>query len=290
MFATEINVEDIAIAVLYEDAAVCNPMATVNAFAMRARQLGVSIYEDTEVTDIKVSGGKIQSVVTSEGEISTPIVVNAAGLWSARIGHMAGVDIPITVIAQEVTFFLPPWDFPPAFPQFHDTTYELVTGPDHRSGLINLYDRYQVAEWKVVDADTYNHDAELETATMNMKLVIPRFPAMARASYRGGPTGAYDMTPDSAPVFGPVPEVEGFYLDCGWSGDGFMTSPVTGELMAELITTGRTTFVDLSKFHLGRFAEGKLLTGPWYSPDESLGQGLKQRRQSLRLPDWKTQI
>jgi len=288
MWPAEINVEDMAISILYEDASYCNPMATVSAFAVRAKQLGVSICEDTEVTEIRTSGGKIHSVVTNQGEIATPVVVNAAGLWSDRVGRMAGVDIPITVSQQEVTFFRPPWDFSPEIPQLHDVVYEVVYGPD-RSGLINVYDRYQVAELKVVDPDTYSHEAEQERVTLNMKMMIPRFPAMARASYRGGPTGAYDMTPDSAPVIGPVPQVEGFYLNCGWSGDGFMTSPVMGDLMAELITTGRMTFIDLSEFHLGRFAEGKFLEGPWYSPDEKLGQVMKERRQGLSLPPWMTQ-
>ncbi len=285
IWPAEINAEELAVSVLYEDASYCNPVATVNAFALRAKQLGVSIYEDTEVTEIRTSGGKIQSVVTNQGESSTPVVVNAAGLWSDRIGRMVRVEIPITVILQEVTFFSPPWDFSPEIPQLHDTVYEVVYGPD-RAGLINVYDRYQVAKWKVVDPDTCSHEAEQESVTLNMKMMIPRFPAMARASYRGGPTGAYDMTPDGAPIIGATPEVEGFYLSCGWSGDGFMTSPVMGDMMAELITTGRMTFLDLSKFHLSRFAEGKLLVGPWYSPDENSAKKLEQKRQSLTLPTW----
>lgn len=285
MWPAEINTEDLAISILYEDAAYCNPVATVNAFAIRAKQLGVSINEDTEVTAIKTGGGKVSAVVTNQGEIATPVVVNCAGLWSDRIGQMVGIEIPITVILQEITFFAPPWDFSPEIPQLHDTVYEVVYGPD-RSGLINVYDRYQVAEWKVVDPDTYSHEAKQESVTLNMKMMIPRFPAMARASYRGGPTGAYDMTPDGAPIIGSVPELKGFYLNCGWSGDGFMTSPVMGDLMAELITTGKMTSIDLSRFHLGRFAEGKLLVGPWYSPEANLAEELKQRRRNLTLPTW----
>jgi sarcosine oxidase subunit beta len=285
MWPAEINVDDIALSVLYEDASYCNPMATVSAFATRAKQLGVSLYEDTEATEITVSGGKVRSVDTSQGEIATPVVVNAAGLWSGRVGRMAGIEVPITVTHQEITFFRPPWDFSPEIPQLHDTIYEVVYGPD-RSGLINVYDRYQVAQNNVVDPDTYEHEASQERVTMNFKMMVPRFPALVRASYRGGPSGAYDMTPDSAPIIGAVPEVEGFYLNCGWSGDGFMTSPAMGDLMAELITTGRTTSIDLSAFHLGRFAEGKLLEGPWYSPGEDLSQKLMELRQGLSLPSW----
>lgn len=283
MFTAEINVDDIAISVYYEDCYVCNPGATVSALARAAKQLGVSIYEDTLVTGIKVSRGEVSSVITNQGEIATTIVVNAAGLWSDRIGRMVGVDIPIKPIRVQVTLFEPPWDFSPQCPQLHDAVYEIVYGPE-RGGRLNIHDRYQVAEYTVVDPDTYSHDAAPEAVTMNVKMMFARFPSLARASFRGGATGAYDLTPDAAPIFGAVPEVGGFYLNCGWSGDGFMTSPVMGDLMAELILTGKTTLIDLSPFRLSRFKEGKLLVGPWYSPDNRAGQLMNQRRQSLKLP------
>jgi sarcosine oxidase subunit beta len=43
----------------------------------------------------------------------------------------------------------------------------------------------------------------------------------------------------------------------GFSGHGFMHGPVGGLLMAELITHGRATTVDISTLALNRFAEGK---------------------------------
>ena len=80
------------------------------------------------------------------------------------------------------------------------------------------------------------------------------------------------MTPDDSPIFGAVPEVEGFYCHCGWSGMGFCSSPVMGDLMAELITTGKTTFIDTSLYQLSRFKEGKALKLGWFVAEEDKGK------------------
>ena len=76
----QLNVEGFGAGIYYPDACHLNPLTTVAAFAKRARDLGADIREETEVTAIKVSSGKIRSVVTNKGEISTPVVVNAAGV------------------------------------------------------------------------------------------------------------------------------------------------------------------------------------------------------------------
>src|SRR5207247_1448030 len=39
--------------------------------------------------------GRVQAVNTTRGRISTEIVVVAAGVWSPRIGRMAGVTLPL---------------------------------------------------------------------------------------------------------------------------------------------------------------------------------------------------
>ena len=121
---------------------------------------------------------------------------------------------------------------------------------------------------EIVDPDNYKDDVDDEFRDMALAEAYRNIPVLKRASYRGGATGCYDETPDEGPILGAVPEVEGFYCHCGWSGLGFQTSPVVGDLMAELITTGKTTLVDLSMFRLSRFKEGKLLESDWYVEEE----------------------
>lgn len=120
----QINTGGIGAAVHYLDACYLNPVATTGATAKRAKELGVDIREETEVTAIKVSGVKIKSVVTNKGEVSTPVVVNAAGVWAPRIGRMVGIEIPIEVKRVETCFYLRPWDFRGIIPTLHNLSTE----------------------------------------------------------------------------------------------------------------------------------------------------------------------
>ncbi|MFQ5996392.1 MAG: NAD(P)/FAD-dependent oxidoreductase [Dehalococcoidales bacterium] len=263
------NVDGIGAVAYFEEAGNCDPVATTYAYATRARDLGVTIYEETEVTDITVSAGKIQSVVTNRGEVHTPVVVNAAGYWSDSIGRMVGLEIPISATRQQSIFLRRPYDFIGVFPQYHDGISEMAYRPGRPDlqRLIQVYKPIMTLP-EVVNPDKYKDEVDDEFLDMALKEARQRMPVLRRASYRGGATGCYDETPDEAPILGAVPEVEGFYCHCGWSGLGFHTSPVIGELMAELITTGKTTLVDLSLFRLSRFKEGKLLESDWYLSEQ----------------------
>ena len=266
----QVNLEGVG-AAAYIEAGNCDPVATTLAYATRARELGVTIYEETEVTDIRVSGGRIQSVVTNQGEISTPVVVNVAGLWSDRIGRMVGVEIPIIIERQQNIILKRPYDFPGIFPIFHDASTERGYKPNRPwdKQLIQVYKTIMVPP-EIVDPDNYNDDADTEFVTKALEHAYHRFPVLSRASIRGGLTGCYDMTPDDSPILGAVPEVEGFYCNCGWSGQGFQTSAVIGDLIAELITTGRTTLIDTSIYRLSRFKEGKAIeSSPWGRIEET---------------------
>ncbi|GAC1482022.1 MAG: FAD-dependent oxidoreductase [Ktedonobacteraceae bacterium] len=65
------------------------------AMANKAQQHGATFYAHTQVTGIDVSNGRVQAVNTTQGRISSEIVVVATGIWSPRIGRMAGVAIPL---------------------------------------------------------------------------------------------------------------------------------------------------------------------------------------------------
>ena len=59
------------------------------------------------------------------------------------------------------------------------------------------------------------------------------------------------------------PGLDGFYLDCGFSGTGFKIAPAVGLCMAELIVDGAAKTVDISTLTPHRFAEGKLISGAY---------------------------
>lgn len=64
------------------------------------------------------------------------------------------------------------------------------------------------------------------------------------------------MTPDRSPTLGPVDGLEGFVLDCGWGGYGFMSSPACGSMLSDFVVSGKLHPV-VKSFNLSRFAEGR---------------------------------
>ncbi len=64
--------------------------------------------------------------------------------------------------------------------------------------------------------------------------------------------GARPCLPDMRPVIGPAPRHKGLWLAFGHAHHGFTLGPVTGRLLAEMITGGETV-VDPSPYRADRF-------------------------------------
>jgi sarcosine oxidase subunit beta len=66
--------------------------------------------------------------------------------------------------------------------------------------------------------------------------------------------GQYTVTPDHKPLIGPANEIEGLFLNTGYSGHGIMGSPSGSRLLADVLA-GSVRSAD-NPFHPGRFVAG----------------------------------
>jgi sarcosine oxidase subunit beta len=71
--------------------------------------------------------------------------------------------------------------------------------------------------------------------------------------------GLYSITPDSQPVLGTIPGLEGFVCAVGFSGHGFMLAPASGLTLSEIILDGEPQTFDISEFSITRFADPAVL-------------------------------
>ncbi len=63
----------------------------------RAMEAGaLTVVPNVEVTGLDVTDGRIRRVRTTSGDIDAEAVVIACGVWSPKIGDMAGISIPLT--------------------------------------------------------------------------------------------------------------------------------------------------------------------------------------------------
>ena len=111
--------------------------------------------------------------------------------------------------------------------------------------------------------DGYNQGVDMEEMAGALGKLARRMPAMSDSYFRGGWSGLFTTTPDWHPILDRVPGIEGLYCAVGFSGHGFKLSPIIGATMAELITQGKATTVDINRLRYNRFDEGELLNSSY---------------------------
>ncbi len=232
-----------------------DPYSVTTGYARRARELGAQIRSDTPVTEIEVERGKVTAVVTTQGRIETPMAVVAAGPWSGPLLAKAGVDVPLRPLRHQVVMLRRPQDVVPDHPIIGDIVNDLSARPD--AGNLTLIG---VGEDEYVGPDEYNQGVDMPVVEAAFAGLVRRMPGMAQALFRGGWAGLFTTTPDWHPVLDRVEGIDGLYVAVGFSGHGFKLAPMIGLTMAELITKGQATTIDISMLGLGRFAEGKPLS------------------------------
>ena len=80
-----------------------------------------------------------------------------------------------------------------------------------------------------------------------------RLPEAAEQGDGGGQTSWYTLTPDSQPVMGPVPGVEGLFMATGFSGHGFKLAPSVADGLTQMLFDEPVTAFDPEFFSPTRF-------------------------------------
>jgi len=231
-----------------------DPYSVTLGFANRAREMGARVQDGANVTDIEVTGGKVTAVLTAEGRVETNVAVVAAGPWSDRLLGKVGVDVPIRPLRHQVVVLrrMPGPDAD------HPVVADNLNGFSARPDIGGLT-MIGAGEEEFVDADTFNQGVDMDVVQPTFEAIAKRIPAMSRAVFRGGWSGAFTVTPDWHPILDRIEGIDGLYCAVGFSGHGFKESPMIGKAMAELITRGEAECVDISMLNLNRFETGDLL-------------------------------
>ncbi len=235
-----------------------DPHRATYALANAARELGVEIIQQCRVTAIERGPqGEITGVMTEQGRIATPCVVNAAGIWAPRVAAMVGAWVPSTPVDHQhiALHAVPSYELPRDMPCFRDPD-NLVYGKSEAGGMLfGGYEPDAPARW--VDGVPWEHSARSlppseERFAQLMEGAIRRFPFLKKAGVVSLVCHPDAMTPDGNPLLGPLPGVPGFWMAAGLSLNGFGGAGGIGKTIAEWITTGETE-LDVSGYRPWRF-------------------------------------
>jgi len=202
---------------------------------------------------LAVTSGRVKGVETDRGTISAPVVIVATGPWTRPLIQQADYDLPIECEFHQVAILRNAPDMKGGGCACIDS----VTATYFRS---DAHDKFLVGDFygtRPIDPDNFPHSASDESLEEIIQRACRRLPKLEGAEIMRGVTGVYDITPDSRPLLGELPEIRGAYVCAGFSGMGFKISPAIGLVMSELVLDGAGRTVDISAFRPSRFAEGK---------------------------------
>jgi sarcosine oxidase, subunit beta len=228
-----------------------------NALAREAEKMGARIMQKISVRDIqKSAGSKRFRIVTSQGDIECDQLVNASGAWSRSIGNMIGVEIPVKAVRRQIVQLEVPYPNAGRVPFFIEMKSRLYMHGSGGGNIVHCGIHFDEDLGQEPSADPQRFDGGIDFAFAEQvaAAVENRTPGLAGAVVKGGWAGLYELTPDSRPILGEVPELSGFYNCTGFSGYGIQLSPIAGKLIVELMLTGKTeTISDISPLEIGRF-------------------------------------
>ncbi len=261
--APDWQVDDVELAAYEPDSGYGDGNVVANDFLTQARDSGTTYLSKTRAVNLLAEGGRIRGVRTEEGEIHAPVVIAATGPWTRPLLQSTGFDPPIETEYHQVAVLKNAPDMKPCV-----ACIDSVTATYFRS---DGSDKFLVGDFygkRPIDPDNFPQRPSETDLEEIIERAARRVPKLENAEVMRGVSGVYDVTPDSRPLLGPLPEVDGLYLCAGFSGMGFKISPAIGLVMSEQILDGKSKSVDITPFRVTRFSEGKPIKADFEYKDD----------------------
>ncbi|UCH74889.1 MAG: FAD-dependent oxidoreductase [Rhodospirillales bacterium] len=219
----------------------CNPTDTTMALAKGARMGGAEIFENVKVIRVLTKGNRAVGVVTEQGEIAAEYVVNCGGMWGREFGHAVGVNTPlhacehfyiVTEPIAELSRDLPVMRVPDECAYYKEDAGKLLLGafePGSKPwGMDGIPEDFCFDELP----EDVEHFAPVLEAAMN------RLPVLETAGIRTFFNGPESFTPDNAYLLGAAPELDNFFMACGFNSIGIQSAGGAGKVLSEWIVEG----------------------------------------------------
>jgi D-amino-acid dehydrogenase len=215
----------IAGAILHPREAYCDPGEFTSALVEGARALGADIRTGVETVGLRRSNGRVVELQTSAGMLRPGAIVLAAGAWTKALAAQAGVHVPLE-----------------GGKGYH---LEVLAGDARHPRLPMFLEEARVTATPL--AGRLRLTGTLELSGLDLGVDPIRLEVIGRAARRVLRLGAQERparvwrglrpcAPDGLPIIGTADGIANLYLATGHAMLGIALAPVTGEIVADLVT------------------------------------------------------
>ncbi|RTL82358.1 MAG: FAD-binding oxidoreductase [Hyphomicrobiales bacterium] len=238
--AREPHLAAVAGGVHYRDtASVSDPGALAKAYADLFLARGGRFVAADALTLEEEPDGR-WSVMGPQGRIAAPDAVLALGPWSDQIFRRYGYQMPF------------------GFKRGYHMHYAPQPGARLEHPILDADNGYLLAPMdrgirltsgaEFAPRDAPPTPVQIDRCEPIARALFPLGAALDRAPWKG----ARPCLPDMLPVLGPAPRHKGLWFDFGHAHHGLTLGPVSGRLLAEMMT-GETPFTDPAPYRADRF-------------------------------------
>ena len=231
-----------------------DPASLTHAYAAGARAGGVRIVQNVIVTGLERRGRRVTRVLTGHGAIDAECVINAAGMWARDVAAMAGTRIAACAVEHQYFVTEKTSRVPDGLPTLRDPDGSFYVKPEPGALAVGGWESNTVP-W---GANGIRPDFGPELLEPDFDRFAPlaaaasaRIPLLDQVGIRQMINGPIPITADGEPVIGLSPELDNFYLCCGFT-SGIAASGGAGWVMANWIVDGDPG-MDLWPFDARRF-------------------------------------
>ena len=218
-----------------------SPFRLADAYTEGARQNGVDLFLNTNVTGVLHQGDRVVGVKTDvEGVFNCQTLINAGGAWAAELSEMAtGRSIPVKPVKGQI----------------------LLTErmPKLLQGCLTTSDCYMAQKDNgeiLIGSTTEDKGFDVTTTYPEINGLVQGaircIPELAQINLKRSWAGLRPGSPDELPILGPVEGVHGYLNACGHFRTGILTSAITGVLIDKVLHEEALP-LDLTPFLADRF-------------------------------------
>ena len=223
-----------------------NPLLLMRAFLHNGLNMGMDVLRNTSVREIKQQGDHWKVIGQNDIDVECDNIVIAAGAWSAQIGKLLDINIPILPIKGQlaVTEQIAPigetncWSAAYIASKHDPTVLGDRSDYDQKIGLGFSFTRAGEGNYLIGSTREkvgFDKTTDFKAIAKILEQARKYFPVMNQVNIIRTMAGFRPGTEDGSPIIGAIDGFPGLYIAAGHEGDGIALSPITAKSVAEMI-------------------------------------------------------